>query len=847
MDDEAKAGYLKKKAAKGLQGFKQWKRRWIVLDGANLSWADSATSREKGRIDVDGAWLARLSDPAAARFEVGDDKELLALQGADATEARAWTDALIARRARRTSRWDDRLLGKVGASAGDRERLRAVCETWQDGHLTVLRERAPELGAALNDGAAEAAAAIAATAAAGADGTAAGSAAATPGHRLWCVLDRSTLWISSGPRTAGTPLGYIALDAVEAVRALPGQRCVVLASERGDTVTLTADTRRQLLDWNVALARSHSAARQLLRAQVLRRLDTAAEREPRAPPRPPPVSAAAAMTAERDARALAAGVPCGPDGRPLPGAVPDGGVLHVGVTPPVISATRAGAAFGACGVGTGCGGGGAHFEMQAQRMGGAVGMAGAGACGAAGVGGAADGGESVGAMASAAQRASASDAAGAAAEAAEEAAAFAEWEAEMASVRSGAHAQGVGVACAFWCARLPRLLLHAACLFCPRRMRTRTRRTLRTADAQVRTAGQRALHSAAEAAQAVDAKLLGGKGGTGVAAIGSAIHSLSEAADGADGGGAGGGGVSGADLVSRVVPVIERRGDGAELTIASARDALDHHVGHRAWLLVCAHRIPISNRWSKKVLGTRISAELEHELWAYARNLARLGAAHARATGQPMGGACGARVLRPPPRLASAAGAHAAGRPHAHVPLGHFLMLVHTLPLVLPSGQFFGFDALAAEVAAGGASGDFDAGAGGAGGGGAGGAGGAGVWAGGRDTCAELPPGASAAYAPPGALGGAGGAGGHGSDLAFVQPLIECADPTACKDAFFKAVGALQAALAPVHRARLAELDEAEATRIAAFVANAWQRVLDAGAGAPAGGTRVSVGVPDRL
>lgn len=245
---DGKAGFLKKKAGKGPHGFKQWKRKWVLLDAGALSWADSPSAKEKGRIVLDSAWLVRISDPNAGRLEVGDEKELLALQAADVAEARGWVDALQAVRTRRTSRWEDRMLARVGASAGDRERLRAVCETWQDGHLTVVRERAAETGSA---DAVETAAAAAAAAAGGAVGACASAGAAasvaSSGQRLWCVLDRATLWLSAGPRTASTPLGYVALESVETIRSLPGQRSLALLTERGASLTVTADTRKELL------------------------------------------------------------------------------------------------------------------------------------------------------------------------------------------------------------------------------------------------------------------------------------------------------------------------------------------------------------------------------------------------------------------------------------------------------------------------------------------------------------------------------------------------------------------------------------------------------------------------
>jgi hypothetical protein len=37
----------------------------------------------------------------------------------------------------------------------------------------------------------------------------------------------------------------------------------------GESLALTADTRKALLEWNVAVARAHSAARHLLRAEVM--------------------------------------------------------------------------------------------------------------------------------------------------------------------------------------------------------------------------------------------------------------------------------------------------------------------------------------------------------------------------------------------------------------------------------------------------------------------------------------------------------------------------------------------------------------------------------------------------
>lgn len=220
----------------------------------------------------------------------------------------------------------------------------------------------------------------------------------------------------------------------------------------------------------------------------------------------------------------------------------------------------------------------------------------------------------------------------------------------------------------------------------------------------------------------------------------------------------------------------------------------------------------------------RVSAETEAELWTYARNLGKVAAMHARATAQPMGGGHGQRVLRPPPRLANAAlgalGSRAAAR-HAAVPLAHFIMLSHTLPLVPPSGKFFNLETLAAEAAC--AEVETEAAGGGGG----------------------LGPGGS--YADGSSLGGDGGEAFGGLNAAalaadsqgqvdcrassFVSPLINCRDPAACKDAFFKAVPALQKALSPIHRAKDAELDDSEALKIAAQIANMWQDVLDAGGG----------------
>jgi len=308
----------------------------------------------------------------------------------------------------------------------------------------------------------------------------------------------------------------------------------------------------------------------------------------------------------------------------------------------------------------------------------------------------------------------------------------------------------------------------------------------------VGTTGKRALHSATEVGHVVDRRL-GGIGGKSAAAVGGAVALLGIGTDTAE------------SSTTESVPVVERRSELAELRIDSLRDGEGRHLKFKACALVCGHRVAISNRWAKKVLGGRVSTEREAELWAYCRNLAKIGAAHARATGQPYGVTVGVstRHVRAPPRLQSAdaalqhAGAIAVTR-HALVPLAHFLMLSHTLPLVPPSGKFFSLDTLASEA-----------------------------------TAAEVDALATTVVSPAHGDGGLGGLGltTPEADLSFIAPLLQCRDPAACKDAFFKAVPMLQKVLSTVHKARESELDDAEATRIAALIANLWADVLDAGGG----------------
>jgi uncharacterized membrane protein YgcG len=816
--DGKRVGYLKKKAGKGPHGFKQWKKRFVSFDGAELSWADSPSSaKSKGAVAIDALWMVRLTDPSTGRFELGSEAEIHSFEAADGAEAREWIELLLRARASRTSRWEDRMLAKVGASAGDRERLRQMAETWQDGHLTLVRERAADKGA--TDKAAVEKAAAAGVAA---------DALVVGGVRLWSVLHRGTLWLSMSERSAATPLGYVALEEVDNIRSTAGQRSFGLVSARGDEITLSTDTRKLILDWNLKIACVHSALRHLHRAEVLRRMEGAKGREtgpPEAgPPWPPPASVAAAQTAHFAARSQAfTARPAGVGGAGLGGGVHNDAKSYDDLAS--LRAGRAGAGyeFGARGGGSGDENGYGSDSASVSGRSARGGLAG----GPDGLRGGPD--------------------------AVPEEGRFGDDDDEWTASVEAARARPEGGAATMWwvCLRLPGLVTYYACrCLVPKPVRARVRRFYRSAEDTAAAAKLRAVHQTAELAQKIQAELEGVEIVTGPMLAGPLAPS---------------------DAISRVVPVSERRSEAAELHIGSVRDVAGRHLKFRAALIVCGVRIPVSNRWSKRVLGARVSADKEAELWAYARNLARLGLAHARATGQTPGGrasglggggglprsnsavslgggslgggGAGGRAGRS--RLAAAAAARSMPLPTADaavergapapscaslaaggpvVSLHHFLNLCHALPLVPPSGKFFNLDVLAAEAVEGADEPPADA-----------------------DEAGAVGMSRGDSSLSNGAAGGGGGGGAHANSIAvpadsFVAPLLNCREPAASKDAFFKQVPALQKALAQVHRPLAAEIDDAEAARLAAQVLKAWQTVLSAGGGPSAGAAQRASG-----
>lgn len=287
-EPEARAGWLRKKGTKGPVKLRQWRRRWVVLDEDVLAWHDTPGGKLRGSLMLSTSWLVRFSDAAGMRFEIGVEGEVHAFNALDLQDSFEWFVAFASQRMRRAALWSDRFLSAAGASLSDSERLRAVRETRAEGHLSILHSKPGPDGNAMGTG------------------VAAGSQ--TQDARLWGVLATATLWLWASHQEPARLVGFVCLERLEQVHALPGQRYIAALPSRGVGLTLAADTRRSSQTWERSLVSAHSAAIHLSRVEMFRRMEAVASAQDARDVgviRPPLSVAAAAALEARERRASA--------------------------------------------------------------------------------------------------------------------------------------------------------------------------------------------------------------------------------------------------------------------------------------------------------------------------------------------------------------------------------------------------------------------------------------------------------------------------------------------------------------------------------------------------------------